>query len=324
MEKTLDIRVTLRVLLMVGTCARRVQDRTADSGGLTVDFRPDGLVPPMHRTAHVSTIRNGGHALLPNYIAPGAGHFARVGPRMQVDDDDDEMRKRLEQAWQESGTTRWLGQAPGKKEDLLPLDKGGDDQPIASGGESDDEVVARAMGAPKEQTGSAEGGFRFAAPKEDYKIGWGLFDGPSNQEKPTETVVPLEEVVGTGRLVDNEWTGTLEPLVLRAMYDAFDNYQPAEVEGLLAGLRRRALDQDSDALRSLQKLAALSQQMERLEKAAARGAPEWKVADEVRTLRSQIRMWGKDGENIQKGSWQDWLPPSVRSNIAMWGKDGEK
>ena len=40
-----------------------------------------------------------------------------------------------------------------------------------------------------------------------------------------------------------------------------------------------------------------------------RGAPQELVADEARTLRSQIRMWGKDGERHMRAddSWLGYL-----------------
>ena len=72
----------------------------------------------------------------------------------------------------------------------------------------------------------------------------------------------------------------------------------------------------SDAARSLRKLAALTRRMEALEKLAVEekiAAPEL-LEDEARTLRSQIRMWGKDAERYMRregggagSSWLGWL-----------------
>ena len=112
--------------------------------------------------------------------------------------------------------------------------------------------------------------------------------------------------------VDTEWTSALEAAVLRQMVFAFDNYPEAEVAGLLEALVSAASRGEAEAERSLQKLVALTRRMEDLETAAASGRadPEM-LADDARSLRSQIRMWGKDGERYtQAGSgdgWLDWL-----------------
>lgn len=125
---------------------------------------------------------------------------------------------------------------------------------------------------------------------------------------------------GAAAEVDDEWSDELANLVLRQMVLAFDNYAPSEVEGMLAALvdaaggKPGAYDEreSADAERSLRKLAALSRSMERLEAAAASARPE-DAADEARTLRSQIRMWGKDGERYMRdargepATWLGWL-----------------
>ena len=49
-------------------------------------------------------------------------------------------------------------------------------------------------------------------------------------------------------------------------------------------------------------------QLEALQAAAAAGRADGAMlADEARTLLSQIRMWGKDGERRAEGSWLGWL-----------------
>ena len=109
--------------------------------------------------------------------------------------------------------------------------------------------------------------------------------------------------------VDIAWTPALQELVLAACVYAFDNIPPQETEQLLMGLVRAASGGDGEAERSLRKLAALSRQLEALGEADRRGAPQELVADEARTLRSQIRMWGKDGERHMRAddSWLGYL-----------------
>ena len=109
--------------------------------------------------------------------------------------------------------------------------------------------------------------------------------------------------------VDVAWTPALQELVLAACVYAFDNIPPQETEQLLMGLVRAASGGDGEAERSLRKLAALSRQLEALGEADRRGAPQELVADEARTLRSQIRMWGKDGERHMRAddSWLGYL-----------------
>ena len=109
--------------------------------------------------------------------------------------------------------------------------------------------------------------------------------------------------------IDVAWTPALQELVLAACVYAFDNIPPQETEQLLMGLVRAATGGDGEAERSLRKLAALSRQLEALGEADRRGAPQELVADEARTLRSQIRMWGKDGERHMRAddSWLGYL-----------------
>ena len=109
--------------------------------------------------------------------------------------------------------------------------------------------------------------------------------------------------------IDIAWTPALQELVLAACVYAFDNIPPQETEQLLMGLVRAASGGDGEAERSLRKLAALSRQLEALGEADRRGAPQELVADEARTLRSQIRMWGKDGERHMRAddSWLGYL-----------------
>ena len=109
-----------------------------------------------------------------------------------------------------------------------------------------------------------------------------------------------------------EWSDEMEVSVARAMFVAFDNYQNEEVQGLLSSLVDAARSGDAEAERSLYKLAVLTKQLERLERAVAPppvggGMEPVMAQDEARTIYSQIRMWGKDGEKYQKGSWLGWL-----------------
>jgi hypothetical protein len=115
--------------------------------------------------------------------------------------------------------------------------------------------------------------------------------------RSTRSVAASSNAMSSQVRVDDEWTDALEELVCRQMKGAFDNYPPSEVEALLAGLVEASYQQTGSAERTLRKLAGLARQMEALEKAAERGAgaPEY-LEDEARAVRSQIRMWGKDGE----------------------------
>ena len=96
---------------------------------------------------------------------------------------------------------------------------------------------------------------------------------------------------------DAEWTEELAALVCAQMINAFDNYPPQEVAALLDALVEASSQQVTEAEVTLRRLAALSREMEALEEAARRGegAPEF-LQDEASALRSQIRMYGKDGE----------------------------
>jgi hypothetical protein len=95
------------------------------------------------------------------------------------------------------------------------------------------------------------------------------------------------------------------------MLGAFDNYQPAEVKGLLNALIEESARGGAKAEQTLRKLAALTRQLEALARAASAGADAGMVQEEARTLYSQVRMWGKDGEKYMPGeagdSWLGWL-----------------
>ena len=112
---------------------------------------------------------------------------------------------------------------------------------------------------------------------------------------------------------DESWTEELQTAVLRQMVLAFDNYQTAEVEDLLSSLVKAATAGDADAERSLRKLAYITRQLEGLQRRASSGTRDVvMLEDEARTLFSQIRMWGKDGErysssSTRSSSWLGWL-----------------
>lgn len=77
---------------------------------------------------------------------------------------------------------------------------------------------------------------------------------------------------------------------------AFDNYAHDEVVAMTSRLYNAASRSDADAVRSLTKILGLVQEMLRAKEAQARGADQEMVYDAVRTLCSQLRMWGKDAE----------------------------
>ena len=107
---------------------------------------------------------------------------------------------------------------------------------------------------------------------------------------------------------DDTWTSELEASVRRAMLVSFDNLPPQETEALLSGLVDAARRGEADAERSLRKLGSITRQLQALERQASTGAgSDAMVQDEARTLYSQIRMWGKDGERYTEGSWLNWL-----------------
>jgi hypothetical protein len=115
-------------------------------------------------------------------------------------------------------------------------------------------------------------------------------------------------------VVDDEWTEELEAAVRRQVVSAMDNYPPQESGALLDALVGAAARGVADGERSLRKLASLTRQMEALEAAAGAaggrpegGRPEALLEDDARALRSQIRMWVKDGEKYQEGSWLNFL-----------------
>ena len=98
-----------------------------------------------------------------------------------------------------------------------------------------------------------------------------------------------------------------------------DNYPPGESGALLSALVSATASGVAGAERSLSKLASLARQIEALEAeaeaeaeaaagaAAAGGRPEALLEDDARELRSQIRMWAKDGEKYLEGSWLNFL-----------------
>ena len=116
-------------------------------------------------------------------------------------------------------------------------------------------------------------------------------------------------MVATG---DAEWSDELAAAVRRQVVAAMDNFPPEESAALLEALVGAAARGDADAERSLRKLAALTRQMEALEAAAAPGGRAGGgggelLQDEARALRSQMRMWAKDGEKYVEGSWLNFL-----------------
>ena len=108
-----------------------------------------------------------------------------------------------------------------------------------------------------------------------------------------------------GSTADGEWTQELEAAVRRQVVSAMDNYPPQESGALLDALVAAAARGMADGERSLRKLASLTRRMEALEAAAgaAGGRPREFIEDDARALRSQIRMWAKDGEKYEEGSW---------------------
>ena len=114
--------------------------------------------------------------------------------------------------------------------------------------------------------------------------------------------------------VDDEWTDEVSDLVQAQMRSAFDNYQPDEVDSLLSALVQASSQQNSEAERALRSLAGLARQMEALEAAARRGAGAVEyLEDEASALRSQIRMWGREGEKHQPRKPLGWT--------AWWSKE---
>ena len=103
------------------------------------------------------------------------------------------------------------------------------------------------------------------------------------------------------KLARAEWNSELAERVRVQVVAAMDHYSPAEAASLLDRLVDAAAASDERAERSLGKLVALTGKLESLERAAAPApvggsmSPEL-VADEARTLYSQVRMWSKDGE----------------------------
>ena len=135
-----------------------------------------------------------------------------------------------------------------------------------------------------------------------------LFGGGASRAPPRG---PGEGMAAEGRTegtADGEWTEELEAAVRRQVVSAMDNYPPQESGVLLDALVGAAARGVADGERSLRKLASLTRQMEALEAAAgAAGGEATFLEDEARTLRSQIRMWAKDGEKYVAGSWLNYL-----------------
>ena len=76
---------------------------------------------------------------------------------------------------------------------------------------------------------------------------------------------------------------------------------------LLDAIVGAAAGGDADAEVSLRKLVGLTRAMERLISRADESADVEMAEDEARALRSQLRMWGKDGEKYMEGAWLNWL-----------------
>jgi len=111
-----------------------------------------------------------------------------------------------------------------------------------------------------------------------------------------------------GVVEPDSWSEALEERVLVQMVQAFDNYAVEEVQALLRALVQAAAAGESEAERSLLKLAGLTQRLESLQAAAAEaGSNRDALVNEARTLYSQLRMWGKDGERWLEGSWLGYL-----------------
>ena len=126
--------------------------------------------------------------------------------------------------------------------------------------------------------------------------------GAGSARRSAAGAVPGAPAELTGEYaVDAAWTPALQELVLAAMVYAFDNIPPQETEGMLMGWCARSGDGEAGSLR---KLAALSRQLEALGEADRRGAPQKLVADEARTLRSQIRCGARTASGMRADdSW---------------------
>ena len=126
---------------------------------------------------------------------------------------------------------------------------------------------------------------------------------------------PPPSLILPGSTADGSWTPSLEAAVRRQVVSAMDNYPPGESGALLSALVSATASGVAGAERSLSKLASLARQIEALEAeaeaaagaAAAGGRPEALLEDDARELRSQIRMWAKDGEKYLEGSWLNFL-----------------
>jgi len=231
---------------------------------------------------------------------PGDGDEAKEGAE---EEDLEEFRKRMKQAEDRINAI--------ERQKLEETFNAGDGLAVADldKGTADSQLENRDAQLADEKSGDDESftlpkkpqGFRFAPKDPGYSVGWSLFDGPAPGPSQTSGQGSSASQEGSEEVLTNmrQWNADLEECVLRNMVDAFDNYNPVEVEALLASLSQAALAGNAEAEKSLQKLAALSRQMDKLEAASMRGAPPELVAPEARMLRFKIRMWGKDGEKYQ-------------------------
>ena len=99
--------------------------------------------------------------------------------------------------------------------------------------------------------------------------------------------------------------------ILRQMQAAFDNYPPAEIVQMLDALWDAGPDAPTG--RSLQKLLQLTLLADGIEADYMRGGGRYseQLEDDMRCVRSEIRMYGKDGERLLReaagdgvgGSW---------------------
>ena len=159
------------------------------------------------------------------------------------------------------------------------------------------DAAVEARVAEKDTAWAAAAAATFMTGSPDQPTSMEALGGFRYDTSSTRSAAASSNVMSSHVRVDVEWTDELAELVVVQMINAFDNYPPSEVEGLLVALVEASSQQISEAEQSLHKLAGLARQMEALESAAQRGAgaPEY-LEDEARSLRAQIRMLGKDGE----------------------------
>eukprot|EP00967_Tisochrysis_lutea_P034354 scaffold40994_cov30-Tisochrysis_lutea.AAC.2 len=107
-----------------------------------------------------------------------------------------------------------------------------------------------------------------------------------------------------------EWDAEIEASVLMQMLGAFDNYPSAEVEELLLALVSAAAGNQADAGRAIREIVILTSRLEELQEEIVGGTARNVDAayDELRTLRSQLRMWAKKGEKWTSGGAEDAEP----------------